>query len=70
MKQFGRTLPVHLYRKNHIIQIYSGITSSGVLDGELLYTEILEVDLFAFANRLFHEDFSSIDGAAIEEKSS
>ena len=25
------------------------------------YTKILEVNLFAFAYRLFHEDFSSID---------
>ena len=31
----------------HIIQIYSRITSGRVLDGELLYTEILEVNLFA-----------------------
>ena len=43
-----------------IIQIYSGITSGRVLDGELLYTKILEVNLFAFAYRLFHEDFSPI----------
>ena len=27
------------------------------------YTKILEVNLFAFAYRLFHEDFSSIIGA-------
>ena len=27
----------------HVIQIYSGITSARVLDGELLYTEILEI---------------------------
>ena len=46
----------------HIIQIYSGITSGRVLDGELLYTKILEVNLFAFAYRLFHEDFSPIVG--------
>ena len=26
------------------------------------HTKILEVNLFAFAYRLFHEDFSSIDG--------
>ena len=26
-----------------------------------IYTKILEVNLFAFAYRLFHEDFSSID---------
>ena len=43
-----------------IIQIYSGITSGKVLDGELLYTKILEINLFAFDNRLFHEDFSPI----------
>ena len=36
-------------------------TSGGVLDGELLYTKILEVNLFAFAYRLFHEDFSPTD---------
>ena len=32
----------------------------------LLYhkTKILEVNLFAFAYRLFHEDFSSLDGGA------
>ena len=41
--------------------MYSGITSGRVLDGELLYTKILEVNLFAFVYRLFHEDFSSID---------
>ena len=29
----------------------------------ILYTKILEVYLFAFAFRLFHEDFSSIDAA-------
>ena len=29
-----------------IIQIYSGIKSGRVLNGELLYTEILEVNLF------------------------
>ena len=36
--------------------MYSGITSGRVLDGELFYTKILEVDLFAFAYRLFHRD--------------
>ena len=46
--------------KAHIIQIYSGITSGRVLDGELLYTKILEVNLFVFAYRLFHEDFFPI----------
>ena len=33
-----------------------------MLDWELLYTKILEVHLFAFAYRLFHEDFSPFDG--------
>ena len=46
---------------NYTIHMYSGITSDRALDGELLYTKILEVNLFAFAHRLFHEDFSSID---------
>ena len=31
-----------------IAQIYSGITSGRVLDGELLYTKILEVNLSVF----------------------
>ena len=31
------------------IHMYSGITSDRVLDGELLCTKILEVNLFAFA---------------------
>ena len=30
-----------------------------------LYAEILEVNLFAFGYRLFHEDFSPLDGANI-----
>ena len=47
---------IHIYIYN-IIHIYSGITSGRVLNGELLYTKILEVNLFAFAYRLFHEDF-------------
>ena len=42
--------------------MYSGITSGRVLDGELLYTKILEVNLFAFAYRLFRRDFSPLDG--------
>ena len=42
--------------------MYSGITSGRVLDGELLYTKILEVNLFACAYRLFHRDFSPING--------
>ena len=31
-----------------------------MLNEELLYTQILEVNLVAFAYRLFHEDFSPI----------
>ena len=42
--------------------MYSGITSGRVLKGELLYTKILEVNLFAFAYRLFRRDFSPLDG--------
>ena len=42
--------------------MYSGITSSRVLNGELLYTKILEVNLFAFTYRLFRRDFSPLDG--------
>ena len=42
--------------------MYSGITSGRVLNGELLYTKILEVNLFAFAYRLFHRDFSPFNG--------
>ena len=37
---------------HNIIHIYSGITSGRVLNGELLYTKILEVNLFAFVNKL------------------
>ena len=37
------------------IHMYSGITSGGVLDGVLLYTKILEVNLFAFASDCFVE---------------
>ena len=44
------------------IHMNSGITSGLVLDGELLYTKILEVNLFAFAYKLFHRDFSPING--------
>ena len=42
--------------------MYSGITSGRVLNGELLYTKILKVNLFAFAYRLFRRDFSPLDG--------
>ena len=39
----------------HIIQICSGIKSGRVLDGEILYAKILEINLFAFVYRLFQE---------------
>ena len=32
--------------------MYSGITTGRVLNGELLYTKILEVNLFAFAQHI------------------
>ena len=51
-----------LYMYRNTIHMYSGITSGRVLNGELLYTKILEVSLFAFAYRLFHRDFSPLDG--------
>ena len=46
---------------NHPIHMYSGITSGRVLNGELLYTKILEVNLFPFAYRLFRRDFSPLE---------
>ena len=49
-----------LRENKDIIEIYSGITSGRVLNWELLYTEILQVNLFAFAYSLFHEHFSPI----------
>ena len=62
---FGALLMLHgvyiLYI--YTIHMYSGITSGRVLDGELLHTKILEVNLFAFAYRLFHEHFFPINGA-------
>ena len=53
-------MPSRLYI--YTIRMYSGITSGRVLNGELLYTKILEVNLFAFAYRLFRRDFSPLDG--------
>ena len=52
---------IYIYIYN-TIYMYSGITSGRVLNGELLYTKILEVNLFAFAYRLFRRDFSPLDG--------
>ena len=49
--------------------MYSGITSGRVLNGELLYTKILKVNLFAFAYRLFHRDFSPINGTVCPKMS-
>ena len=54
----------YTYMCNTTVYMYSGITSDRLLDGELLYTKIREVNLFAFAYRLFHEDFSSIGGTS------
>ena len=51
-------LSIYIYT----IHMYSGITSGRVLNGELLYTKILEVNLFAFAYRLFRRHFSPLDG--------
>ena len=47
----------YMRKRINTIHMYSEITSGRVLSGELLYTEILEVHLFAY--RLFHEEFSS-----------
>ena len=51
----------NIYCNKYVIQICSGITSGRVLFGELSCTKILEVNMFAFAYRLFHEDFSPIN---------
>ena len=54
-------LPQEKKRYKHIYNSdlsWIGITSGRVRDGEVLYTKILEVTLFAFAYRLSHEDFS------------
>ena len=53
---------IFVYIYIYTIHMYSGITSGRVLNGELLYTKILEVNLFAFAYRLFRRDFSPLDG--------
>ena len=53
------------YKGYTVGQIYAGITRGRVLNGELLYTYILELNLFAFAYRLFHEDFPPLYGALI-----
>ena len=52
------------YIELYIIQFICILESQVVelLDGDLLYTKILEVNLFAFAYRLFHRDFSPING--------
>ena len=54
---------IYIYMYHYTSYMYSGITSGRVLDGELLYTKILEVNLFAFADRLFRRDFSPLNGA-------
>ena len=48
----SNSLYIYIYIQYNTIRMYSGITSGRVLDGELLYTKILEVNLFAFAYRL------------------
>ena len=58
--QLAHCNPLDIYIYIYIyntIYMYSGITSGRVLNGELLYTKILEVNLFAFAYRLFRRDF-------------
>ena len=45
-----------------IIWISSGITRGRVLNGELYAPRLQKFYLSAFVHRLFHEDFSSIDG--------
>ena len=45
------------------------VQKSGTLLYMFMYmisTKILEVNLFAFAYRLFHEDFSSVNGALMQ----
>ena len=41
------------------------ITPNTYIYSHILTTEILEVNLFAFAYRLFNEDFSTIYGALL-----
>ena len=50
------------HHEKHLLSFYSHIMN--------LYTKILEVNLFAFAYRLFHEDFSPIDGALCDSNAS
>ena len=57
-QEYGKDILLYI----NTIHMYSGITSGRVLNGELLYTKILEVNLFAFAYRLFRRDFSPLDG--------
>ena len=45
----------------YMIQISSGITRGRALNGELYEQRLLKlINLFAFAYRLFHEDFSPV----------
>ena len=50
------------------IHMYSGITSGRVLNGELLYTKILEVNLFAFAYILFRREICPVEWGEISTK--
>ena len=45
---------------SNTIHMYSGITSGRVLNGELLYTKILEVNLFTFADAICPVDWGEI----------
>ena len=53
----NETIAVYI---RYTIHMYSGITSGRVLNGELLYTKILEVNLFAFAFALANKLTSRI----------
>ena len=50
-------IPILSENKGHIVYFVKYIHAK--------YTEILEVNLFAFAYRLFHEDFSPLDGTLL-----
>ena len=58
----------NIYRSRFdTIHMYSGITSGRVFDRELLYTKILEVNLFAIVYRQFHRDFSPINEISMKQ---
>ena len=71
--------PLIFMLMNHWLESIDWLITWGVLQITLpskqcmfentLYTKILEVNLFTFAYRLFHEDFSSIDGETVNKQS-